>query len=474
MAKYQQYKPKSKSLCLCGSGLIFRDCCKGRLPGSAKIGKEWRKWAADDQWLRAIKCLRADVTQYTIWHISHTARAVSIDPEVRQSRLMQIDISALSDHVGLLMMAYARYGLLHKAIEALDRLTLNIDDPRWTRKIAYHNGICALMSEDRGAAAKAIAAIGEVSASDDDVEILQIYLDLNGSKMGLTEKLAFIDQICSLTTSNVDKLQYLGAKSFELVLAHDEKGACDAFKKTIDFGRQLDDDQSLSFEAETWLCKALEGLGIITRDSVLLDEVVTRSEKMLSEQAELTDAGISMVYRGIADAQRYSGKFEEAKLSYSAAYLHENDEVLLTFQAECALRQGNQDEAFRLIRSVNFENLGNAEKSDYAFISSFVAQSAGDMNFLKKSQRYLDRLVDLHPYFESQRLRHIVSIQKTIDAITNDLDLPSPVKRRSWLASISRYVLLQPNIAGIGINLNNMIEDAAARSDAKSKDSKND
>lgn len=34
--------------------------------------------------------------------------------------------------------------------------------------------------------------------------------------MGLTETLAFMDQIVNVTTSGADKLQYMGAKAFQL------------------------------------------------------------------------------------------------------------------------------------------------------------------------------------------------------------------------------------------------------------------
>lgn len=85
---------------------------------------------------------------------------------------MHVDIMALSEYVGLLMMGYAKYSYLHKAQAVFTRLATNIDDPRWTKKIAYHKGICALWQDDREAAAKEIGVSGKIAPSEEDIDLL--------------------------------------------------------------------------------------------------------------------------------------------------------------------------------------------------------------------------------------------------------------------------------------------------------------
>jgi len=96
------FAPDPKSLCLCGSGLRFRHCCSSRLPGT-RNGERWKKAADDKRWTETVRHLRADVTQYTIWHLSHTAPAVARKPDLRSGWLMNVDIEALSDYVESLM-----------------------------------------------------------------------------------------------------------------------------------------------------------------------------------------------------------------------------------------------------------------------------------------------------------------------------------------------------------------------------------
>lgn len=320
---------------------------------------------------------------------------------------MHVDIMAWSEYVGLLVMAYSQYSYLHKAPDVLDRLMSNIDDPRWRKKITYHRGICALYRDDREGAALEISVLGKISPDDDDVDLLQMYLDLHGSKMGLTECLAFMDQIIDLTTSDADKLQYLGAKAFQLLLARDNDGARSGFASAVAFGKGLEQDDLLSPQAERWLCSSLEGLGIINRDTSAFEEIVNRVRNILAAPQELTDLGRSEMHRMIADAQRQSGDYKEALTSYATARLFHADEILLIFKAECALGMGEKNEALSLIKMVDIGKLSPAEQADHAFIFFYVAKALEDVSRLKDARDYLKSVGTPQPYFETQRLRHL-------------------------------------------------------------------
>lgn len=188
--------PEPKSLCLCGSGGRYQNCCKGRLPGT-KNGEKWKKAAEEKRWTEMIRHLRADVTQYTIWHLSHTAPAVARRPELRHAYLMNIDIEALSECIESLMWGYARKGWLDRLPSTLDRLKSNIDDPRWLAKMTYQRAVCALWQNDREQAVREIKILQPVTPALADVDILQMHIDLHGARMGMTERIAFFDRIAA-------------------------------------------------------------------------------------------------------------------------------------------------------------------------------------------------------------------------------------------------------------------------------------
>ena len=89
---HRPFRPAWSAACLCGSGKRFRDCCHGRLPGTA-IGEAWHADAERQRWGATILSMRADVTQYTIWHIDHTAPFKGRSaPTFRGKSLLKIDV----------------------------------------------------------------------------------------------------------------------------------------------------------------------------------------------------------------------------------------------------------------------------------------------------------------------------------------------------------------------------------------------
>ncbi|RYG98841.1 MAG: hypothetical protein EON58_05880 [Alphaproteobacteria bacterium] len=466
--RYVPFRPEPKSLCLCGSGMKFRDCCKDGLLGT-DIGAAWRDCAEAKKWLQMVKCIRADVTQYTIWHLSHTAPAIRARPELRHARLMTIDIEALADYVELLMWGYARLGWQAKLPVVLERLKGNIDDPRWLAKIAYQRGICALWRGNRALAAKEIEIIGPITAAHEDVDLLQIQLDLHGPSMGLSERLAFYNRIAELSTSRPDKIQYGAALAFELLMASDPKGARSKFAEVTSLAREMEEEKPLSMAGETWFCKALEGLAIIEQDKSLFEEIVTRLRGLLAEHDSLTPAGHAGLLRSIGDAQRYGGQYDEAIRSYQASFSALPDQVVRTFEAECQLRLGHVDAAYKLIRAIPIDDLDGPERADHAFTYFYVALARRDQRSLNDARELLKAAKTPQPFFETQRLQHIVKIGEAIEAIQKDRPLPEAGPMLTGLKALSRYIQLQPNFCGIGLNLNNIIDDMVAQAEERAR-----
>lgn len=409
-----------------------------------------------------VRHLRADVTQYTIWHLSHTAPAVARKPELRHAYLMNLDIDALSDYVENLMRGYARKGWLDRLPTTLDRLKRNIDDPRWHAKIAYQRSICALWRGDREQAAREIEHLQPITPATADVDLLQIHLDLHGNGMGMTQRLVFFDGIRTLTTSRPDKLQYGGARAFELLLADDEDGARAAFDEVIALGRKMKEDKPLSASCELWFCRAIEGRAVLDRSEALFDEIEERLTRLASDAEAWTDAGRAQILRALGDARRYAGRHQTAIEAYRAAEELAAAPELRTFQAECELRLDNPDEAFRLIRSVPVDALDPPERADHAFTSFYIALARGDRRSLVEARELLKSAATPRPYFQTRRLQHIVTIAEALEAIERNQEPPQLGPILATLRRASRYVQLQPNWNGIGLNGNAMIDDYVA------------
>lgn len=220
---YEPFKPNPASSCLCGSGRKFKVCCRDRLPGR-EIGEAWREASKKGQWGAVVLHIRADITQYTIWHFSHTA-PLNLKLPLSRERYFEIDILALSDHVGSLVAAYDQAGQSRNIQVVLERLRGNINDLRWDKKIAYHKAMSLIVAGERENAKTEFAKLGEITPGRSDVDLMQMHLDLYQDDIGFQERAAYFDAIIEKSDSPSDRLQYSGARAFDLLLVDDVKSA---------------------------------------------------------------------------------------------------------------------------------------------------------------------------------------------------------------------------------------------------------
>jgi len=199
------------------------------------------------------------------------------------------------------------------------------------------------------------------------------------------------------------------------------------------------------------------------RDKALLGEVVARLSPYLRAHHDLTGEGRALVYRAIGDAHRYSSQYDLALAAYRSGRDAHPNSASMIFETECLLRLGKVDEAFNLISSIPLDDLDQPERADHAFTYFYVALARKERLALVEARRLLSSAVTARPYFETMRLQYMVTAQDAISALEADKPLPKVSGFLEGLKSLSRYVQLQPNIFGVGLNLNNMIDDAIDR-----------
>jgi hypothetical protein len=186
-----------------------------RIPRTVR-GTELRTAMTAKQYREAIVECRADITQYTIWHKSHTEPFLAAAPE-RAQALLNIDIKSLSELVDVLMRCYAKTENAPDIPAVLERLRANIHDPRWHRKLTYFSAVNAyLISGDRSLAKSELTKL-EPIIKDSDAETLQLYLDLFGSTLSFSSMLELVDRILVFSTSEADQLHYRTLKAMQYV-----------------------------------------------------------------------------------------------------------------------------------------------------------------------------------------------------------------------------------------------------------------
>jgi hypothetical protein len=155
---------------------------------------------------------RAYITQYTIWHQSHTVPAIR-NGMPKEDSILEIDIRALGDLVDDLMFCHIKTEMMDDFPTVLERLRSNIDDPDWQRKITYFHALHALWPDwDRQAGRRELKKLGSI-ANDKDEEILQVYLDLFGSNLSFSQKQNLIERILTYSRKFSERLHYRGTKA---------------------------------------------------------------------------------------------------------------------------------------------------------------------------------------------------------------------------------------------------------------------
>ena len=425
------------------------------------MNEAWREPARKRQWPMVLRKLRADLTQYTIYHRINTVPLMRRLPPERIP-ILGVDIDALGECVEQLSGIHWQLGRLGDFPAVLERLRGNVDDPRWQRKLTYQHAITAHLLDDAAGARRELAKIGPITAAETDVAVLQLHVDLNGEAIPLVEKLALYDRIIDRTHSRSDRFHYAAAKGVELTLAGDAAGAVATVTAAIDAGRASEAEDAFGPDAELWFCRLLEVVGIARPDRPSLVEAAARLRKLLTRTDHFTPVGLGHLDRCLGDALRLSGQWEEAAAAYAASFALDGDPASRIFEATCRLMQDRKNDALAILDGIDFDALGTAERADFAIAFAAVAIAMRDAARLDDAAARLKAVIPLRQYFEHENVKHQLAIERARAAIAQGVPVPRSSRLLDWISSLSRWVMVQPNIAGLGINVNNMVDDAVA------------
>lgn len=449
------WKPKQNQLCPCGSGMKYKECCWNRLPGF-DIGKAYSAACEAERFGRALVAARADVTQYTIWHRTNTEPALQMGAPIEY--LLRVDVNALSEYVDRLSWLYFNTGKWKSWPAALECLSSNIRHEWWKKKIIYYRAVLHLApGGSRSKARQELAKMGPITVAEGDVEILQVFVDLELQDAGLSERVSFFDRIIEIDDSAESQIQYRGAKAINYLLHGDSNAAESQLKSILEEYKYVDGEPILSPYAKQKLLYAQEALGTITHDANLLRQ--TASELSAELQAEKwTDFGRSSMMRQIGDCYRYALEWELAIGAYEEALNLNGNAICQVHLAECFLYQRKTAEAARQIESVQLNQLEKHEMMDFIFAFSAISIWCERSEMLEKAKQWLRTLETSEPLFDQRRLNLLVRVTETAAKGAATPAAKADSAPEDGIAGAARMFLFQPNFFGIGINFNEIIE----------------
>lgn len=425
------------------------------------MNEAWREPARRKQWPKVLRALRADLTQYTIYHRTNTVPLMRrLPPE--EIEILSIDIEALHESIEQLIGIYGQLGRLAELPQVYERLRVNIDDPRWQRKLTYHQAMVAHLLDDAAGARRELSKLGPITAQEADLDVLQLHIDINGDTIPLVDKLRLYDRVFELTTSRTDRIQYAAAKGVELTMAGDIVGATAICEEALSAARESEEERPFGPDTQLWFCKLLEVAGIAKHDQACFVDAAERLQALVALTDHWTPAGLGHVNRCLGDVLRLAEQWEEGAAAYSAGYNLDGNPACRIFEASCRLMQRRANDALAIIESVDFEALEVPERADYAIVYAAIAIALRDEERLDDATAKLKAVSPIRQYFAHENVKYQLAIERARAAIAAGTPVPKSSRLLDWISSMSRCFMVQPNIAGIGLNLNNMVDDAIA------------
>ncbi len=458
--KPKQFMPNPHDKCLCGSDLKFKKCCGLRLPGSKSMGENFPRHCSEGNFELALLAARADVTQYTIWHKSHTASGLFVKTPIPTDHMWHVDVEALFHYVDRLRRSYEYLGNSKKFPAVLERLRSNIQSAPWQHKVILLHTLAALDKKwDVETGYREISKVGSIDSVKDPM-LLAMYLNLSGDRLSFADRLRLIDRVRTTSEDKSDIIHQGVVKATLLLVHNDPRGAAQTLEEVIECCEQLDDldpyqlqkyGQSLFIMG----CIILDTKKEPERASEFLNRAVIQFEKYM-EIDDLSDTGRVNGHRDLADTYRIQKEWQSALRHYDAAINVANNPILHVFKAECLNGLGELDQALAEIDDVPIGSFDcDEEKADYILHFAMLAVSSGEKERLQKARSQLAIPIKREPIFHQQALQMSKVVLETMESGKSSSLVR---KARQLLTSVGSSLMLQPNFMGIGINLNKLID----------------
>ncbi|TKE88714.1 hypothetical protein FCV44_22130 [Vibrio kanaloae] len=448
--KLKKHEPPKKSLCLCGSGEKFKHCCFGNHHVmSGRSSSKIIDLINEGELSEALRTTREYITFYTLCHKTNTEPFIKSNNK-GVSYLLDVDIKALNELADLLFECYRKLEQVERFENTCEHLRRNILDPRWQKKVTYYQVLSKLDGNWSQSIGEKEVTKFEPIWEETDPEIIQIYLHFMSEKLPLMERVKLYEYLISLLEDKGHILQYRMAIAISYLFVCDEETALQLVSEAM--------EQYVEEECDSLYSKVIYARCISLRSDLSqngkLKRLACNKFKEILKCNDLTDLGASEVWREMGSCLFHLAEFDEAISSYQRAYEISGKEAIKVFVALC-LTDKSDKEALTVLASVDSLSLDKSEFFDFAVNYAYAATKFESRVAIQSSLELLKLAVCSEPVFEQRRLKSICEL--------NELLVTGKYSKKQYLLdmlkSLSKYLVLQPNVAGIGLNLNKVFEE---------------
>lgn len=439
-------EPPGRSDCLCGSGIRFKNCCKKNYPKKHFNG--WREFNKGN-YKEALKSIRSHITWYKLCHLAHTVPFLQSGTDESKS-LLNTDIEALSEMTGLLLSCYEKCNIINTFPAVLERLKSFINDVRWKLKIDYLKCVYLyIYKNDNEATFQILKKYDWNSLSD--VDLLTLYLDAKTDVLNQVEKINIAEKIFKLTNSPSLKLQYGNLSGIQYCLLNDLEKGVPIIKKSIkDYEEVPKENRTLI--GRHYLGLSYKHLGEITGN----DKHIIKAAELLEYELEDEDyskLGYSQLWFDLGDCYYHLKEFGKSLKAYNKSLELNQSDLVIIFKARVLIELKETDEAKALLDDIEKEKLSNSDYFDYAISRCYLAFQSLNLTDIDEGLDLIKGITTKDAMFKDVAQKLLIQLYEIKSTNKNTPEAESALKK------FNRYVSLKPNMLGIGIDINAIIDD---------------
>jgi tetratricopeptide (TPR) repeat protein len=293
--------------------------------------------------------------------------------------------------------------------------------------------------------------------STKDLDVLTLYLQVCPEK-SFSKNVEIIDRILASNPPPGILLQYQTLKGVQYYLLKDSDSAKSIVATAIEKFKSEGIDNPSTYDLGM-LAQSLYILGEISGNKTCFVESQSYFKKIL-ESPDIKPSGTALIYSNLGHSLLSEGKPAEAK-EYFMKSLEINDaEITKVFMGRAWLNLQDFEKAKDVLSKIKTDKMDEREQYDYAITWTILALATRNMELLAKANIMLTATISEGPLFSELKNNLLSEVQHVMK--TDEGGLVPKILRL-----LSRYILLQPNVIGLGVNINNILDDAGRRSGKK-------
>ena len=430
--------------CLCGSGRLYSMCCK---PFSGQGIENYKKEIDSKNYIKAYYIAVAMLSDYLEDVRKHTNRILKDNPVIGRF-VLHNDVNALSELADRIFRSIPK-GNTDNWGERFESIKELVDAEDWKNECEYYQLLYYDLNNDKGKFSEQIEAI--VKNIKVDVHTDQRMLELLRSVIlpsgQLMELLKLDDILIEKTDSSLMKLKYKFDKAIQLELVSDNisaKRIADEVIGELEKGDLYTEDEVYSQDITAMMYEMYYNFD---PDIKWLEKALHVREKM--DIKKFTGAGKTKYYSDIAYTYWKMGNYEVAKQDFCTSLEYEKTAFAQIYLLDCLVEQKKIKNLKEYLENVEFEDMG-ADSIDFLIIVGNAAIQLNDNESIELIKHYLKETDVEVPYYKFCLKELELELEKKSGKIMRLLNKLSPLRK---------YLILQPQLNGIGINVEKILED---------------